>query len=414
MNTSRIKQIFQISVERVAESFDSDVGKGPRSGRIPTIRGGVALPERASEAYIQALDDIVAIAEADGTWSRPTVDDVLWEHVERVLQASPDERASVIRSQGAEIAKRFGEPLSRWTVDLLLYGIDLSCAGLGFGRVAFLSDEVSVDEGFHSVLGELVTRPQVFARLDTTAIDEGSAIQRASGILDEHLMILNALCSFGRPSLIRVSQVDHIHRTNAVYRVGKSIDSMGSMGFQAATTRIPLMRPELESVLKHKLGTRISEMLSSPGDEFSKRVISGYALSGAACVDAHPERGFLMFAIALESVVLGRDTKSELTHQLATRVAHLIGNGQSGRKHVAKWVENLYDRRSKIVHRGEYGVSRTESGLIQLYSMAALAMLVLSAAFKGFTTIAELEAWFKERTLEGPSDFGPESQQTAE
>ena len=171
------------------------------------------------------------------------------------------------------------------------------------------------------------------------------------------------------------------------------------------------MRSEFESLLKHKLGERISEMLSSPENEFSKRVLSGYAFAGAACVDAHPERRFLMFAIALESVVLGKDTKTELTHQLATRIAHLIGNGPSGRKHVVRWVNNLYDRRSKIVHTGEYGVSRTESGLIQFYCMAALANLVLLSPFEGFTKNAQVEAWFKDRMLEGPYRVEPESPQ---
>jgi hypothetical protein len=226
-------------------------------------------------------------------------------------------------------------------------------------------------------------------------------------------MILNALCSFGSPSFIRVSRVNHIDRTYSVHRIGKSADSMGSMGFQGINTRMLLMRAELEQVVKHRVGERIGAMLSSPENEFTKRVLSGYALAGAACVDAHPERRFLMFAIALESVVLGKDTKSELTHQLATRVAHLIGNGPSGRKHIVRWVNSLYDRRSKIVHTGEYGVPRTESGLIQLYCMSALTNLALLTVFDGFTTNAQLEAWFKERMLEGPYRIGPEPQQIA-
>jgi hypothetical protein len=150
-------------------------------------------------------------------------------------------------------------------------------------------------------------------------------------------------------------------------------------------------------------------MLASLENEFHKRLVSGYALAGSACVDIHPERSFLMFAIALESVVLGKETKSELTHQLATRVAHLIGNGPAGRKHVVRWVNNLYERRSRIVHTGEYGVSRTELALIQYYCMAALANLTLSPAFEGFNANSQLEAWFKDRMLEGPYRAGPES-----
>jgi hypothetical protein len=182
--------------------------------------------------------------------------------------------------------------LSQWTGDLLVYGMDLSCADLKFGRLAFFSDDVSAVDEYRSVLAELLGRKQMFARLETAAIDEQYAVHR-------------------------------------------------------------------------------------------------------------------VFAIALESVVLGRDTKSELTHQLATRVAHLIGNGPSGRKHVAIWVNNLYDRRSIIVHTGEYGVSRTKSGLIQFYCTAVLWTLVLSLAFDGSTTNEQMNAWFKDRMLEGPYRVGP-------
>src|ERR1700674_3344441 len=162
----------------------------------------MVLPERASEAYIEALDEITAIAGADGTWSKFTVDDVLWEHIAKALQVSPEE-------------------------DLLVYGMDVSCADLTFGGLTFFSDEVSVENEYSSGLADFPSSNQMFARLETTAIDAQSAIHRAASILDERLMILNALCSFGSPSFIRVSRVNHIDRTYSVHRIGKSADSMG-------------------------------------------------------------------------------------------------------------------------------------------------------------------------------------------
>jgi hypothetical protein len=415
MNTIKIKQLFGSLAKQMTESLDAEasVTRG-LSDSFPTIRGGMVLPEGAAEAYIETLDAIQAIAEPEGTWSNATIDYVLWEHVEKVIHAAKDERAVAINSQGNELARRFGEPPSRWIVDLLVYGMDSSCADLTFGKLTFTSLEIGAGEESRPFLGELSEKKQMFARLETIAIDEQSAVHRASNVLDEHLAILNSLCLLGRPSLVRASRVNHADRSNGAHRVGKSAESMGSMGVHYSNLRMPLLRNQIESVLGHPIGKRISEMLAFPESEFSKRVLTGYALAGAACVDTHPERGFLMFAIALESVVLGRDTKSELTHQLATRIAHLIGNGPGGRKHVVQWVNNLYDRRSKIVHTGEYGVSRTESGLIQYYCMAALSILVLSKAFCDFTTNAQLEAWFKERMLEGPYRIEPESPQVTQ
>jgi hypothetical protein len=125
--------------------------------------------------------------------------------------------------------------------------MDASCANRSFGKLTFLSDDISVDEPFRPLLGKLLERRQMFARLETTAIDEQSGIHRASEILDEHLAILNSLCALGYPSLVRVSRVDNNDQTNDVYRIGKSVDSMGPFGFRSATLRIALLGSDLGS-----------------------------------------------------------------------------------------------------------------------------------------------------------------------
>jgi hypothetical protein len=401
MNKHKVKDIFVQMAKVVAADWDSQASGGKAAvGPALVARGNVWLPGRASEAYLDALD---AITDITGTWSRESVDAVLWEHIEGVLQTSSEERATVIAVQANEIVRRFAQELSDWTVDVLVYGVDVGCAGLSFGGLTFLSEEVSVSDLSRQVFAEILGRPQVFARLVSAAVDKESAIHRAGKLVDRHFAVLNSLCALGRPSLVRAARVNHIGRTHAIHRVGKSAETMGPMGGGATTSRLRLMRDRLESLLALRVGQRVSGMLSSPENEFSVRVLRGYELAGTACVDPHPERRFLTFAIALESVILGKDTSSELIHQLATRVAHLIGNGSSGRKHIVHWVKKLYDRRSKIVHTGEYGVSRTESGLIQLYCMSVLGNLVQSPVFDGFTSNEHLEAWFRERTLEGPS-----------
>jgi len=407
MNTNRIKQTFQDVAKKMVEALETD-GAPHSIGSVPMIRGGILLPDQASELYMAALDKISEIAGTEETWSKSSVDDVLWEHIENVLKASSEDRIPAITEQAKRIASRFAEAPSKWTVDLLVYGMNANCAGLAFGKLTFFTDELSLVHGLE--LAECPSGSQMIARLKTTAIDHESAVNRAAGIVDEHLMILNALCLRGQPSSVWVSRLNRAHRTVFVHRTGENADPVGLMGFQARNVWFPLMRAEIETAMKQRGGEKISGMLSSAENEFSRRVLSGYALAGDACVDAHPERSFLMFAVALESVVLGKDTKSELTHQLGNRTAHLIGRDLGDRKQVTRWVSDLYDLRSRIVHRGEYGgVSQTDSGLIRLCCMTALAVLVMSPAFDGFSTNAQLEDWFKDRMLEGPDHFGPVS-----
>jgi len=111
--------------------------------------------------------------------------------------------------------------------------------------------------------------------------------------------------------------------------------------------------------------------------------------------------------LALEKVALGKENRSEITHQLKTRVAHLIGAKFEGRRDVAMQMGRLYDRRSHIVHQGEIGVPNEEMSLMYLYCMTALHMLVLSPAFSGMKTNADLERWFSDRILEGTSHYEP-------
>ena len=231
-------------------------------------------------------------------------------------------------------------------------------------------------------------------------------------------MIINALCAREVPSLFQVSRTDHIRPSYSATRVARPDTSEPHVSASSQHRRIPLTGEDLRAVTEGPVGGRLNEMLAAEENEFNRRVLLGYQFAGAACVDHHPERSFLMLAIALESAILGKDTKSELTYQLGARVAHLIGNGLNGRKLVARTVNELYDRRSRIVHTGQYGVSRKEAALMFFYCKAALAMLVGAPSFKNLRANAELEDWFKDRILDGPnhysSDPTPETNESKE
>jgi hypothetical protein len=249
----------------------------------------------------------------------------------------------------------------------------------------------------------------MFARLETDAIDETSAIELAGETLDDHLLTLNALFSSGHRQLIQVSRSNRQQPTFSAIRAAKLHKAANKILAGYKADRMPLMVVQLENSLKDKLGARLSRLLASDPNEFEQRILSGYALAGAACVDPHPERRFMMYAIALESVVLGKDVQAELTYQLGARLAHLIGNGLRGRQAVASAMNALYRRRSRIVHTGAYGVPRSEASLLWFYCTVALSMLLMSPAFEGFKSNKELEAWFTERMLEGPNHYSPES-----
>jgi hypothetical protein len=106
------------------------------------------------------------------------------------------------------------------------------------------------------------------------------------------------------------------------------------------------------------------------------------------------------------SVVLGRQTQSEITYQLSARVAHLLGKDLETRRSVAKAVNGLYGLRSKIVHTGETEVSHADLESIRFFTLNALIAVSTSRPFAQMTSVDELEQWFKDRMLGAADELG--------
>jgi hypothetical protein len=107
----------------------------------------------------------------------------------------------------------------------------------------------------------------------------------------------------------------------------------------------------------------------------------------------------LLFAIALESVILGKQNKSEITYQLSSRVAHLLSPDVPSRRSLSKTVNRLYDLRSQIVHAGEADVAEAELMTLRNICLSTLFALTTSPAFANMKSVEELEQWFNDRML---------------
>lgn len=227
INAGTVKQALVGLAKRVV-----DIQDAPRPEQdqalLPTIRGGAIMPQRVVEACSQALRDITKLTDADGLWSRSSVDEVLWDFAHTVMDLAPEHRKDGIRAAIEEAVKRFRQDPSTWVVDILVYGLHEGCAGLAFGKTVFLSEDMGKADLAVSI-PDFPMGTQIFARMETVAINYESALERASNILDEHLMVLNAICSEGVPSWVQASRSDVMRRSNSARRVGRSSDSMGTI-----------------------------------------------------------------------------------------------------------------------------------------------------------------------------------------
>jgi hypothetical protein len=123
--------------------------------------------------------------------------------------------------------------------------------------------------------------------------------------------------------------------------------------------------------------------------------------AGTACVESKPQLAFLLFAIALESVVLGKQIKAEITYQLSARVAHLLASTIDARRSMVAQVNDLYKLRSAIVHSGENEVSETDMYTIRGICLSSLQTLATSPDFSAMKSVEDLDQWFEDRMLGG-------------
>ena len=96
--------------------------------------------------------------------------------------------------------------------------------------------------------------------------------------------------------------------------------------------------------------------------------------AGRASVEPTREQSFLLFAIALEAIVLPKQGQ-ELSYRLALRVARLLGRSSKSRHEILETTKKLYDVRSKIVHSGSYEV--TDENLARLRSVVLTVLIRL-------------------------------------
>ena len=115
----------------------------------------------------------------------------------------------------------------------------------------------------------------------------------------------------------------------------------------------------------------------------------------------HPEReqAFLLFMIALESLVLAESDTGELGYRLRVRVSHLLGRNRGARERVSSTVKNLYDIRSKIVHRGSHEVTDGNLGEIRSITKNAILRLLLHRTICRYRKKKDLARWFENLVL---------------
>lgn len=415
MNEQRLKREFLKLVEECAKPLDEPVlepGKLAKSSFPFRLTGGVFLTGPSVDIFAELLQlacSEVASLPDRGGWNESTISDLIGEFLAEAISIGIESGETRAKELSQHFVTSLQSAPQLWEITLPVFGMSPDCGDISFGCVTFSDGSLELSQAAESPLPTRSASGGMLATLQVRGRDTDCAVERASSLLEQHLAVLNALCCTGYPSRTRLTSDSgeyHSHRFYRAKQADSPDQSSGSAGRKSKITRLPLARADFEKKLSERGGERVSSFLKNP-TEFGKRLISAYMLAGTAAIDNVVQRSFMLFSIAVESVVLANTTKTEIAFQLSIHLANLLGDGLEGKRAIRKEVNRLYGIRSAIAHAGKTEIPQEEVEHMRRICMLTLLSLTSDPAFAAMTQSEELDAWLVDRLLDSQTHLKP-------
>ncbi len=402
MNVHLLKQIFVELAETLvkAEENSSALAPGPITETL-LIRGGLVLSGEVADFYSDRLTQMISITGKDGPWNESSIEKLLLPKLEQLLLSDADFKGLV-----KKLSSKFAEEVSKlpqvWAVSLAVFGLSVELAGTTFGNIRFRRESWKIPGDMSGIAIKDGEAELLTAEIEVLAGDENIARERAQSVLDRHLNILNALLSDGVKSHVRLRRNWSLPHEYCFVSANPLLTPPMD---DTRRRHWSLVRRELSKADFNKMflapgGQKISCLLQS-SNTFSDRVLSAFEIAGAACTSTNPYVAFLLFAVALESVLMGKQNHTEITYQVALRGAVLASKYRQKRERFVKRMKLLYAIRSRIVHSGETLITEEELQSIRFNCLYVLHSIISEPVFESFTKAEELDQWFSNQALGG-------------
>ncbi len=188
--------------------------------------------------------------------------------------------------------------------------------------------------------------------------------------------------------------------TKRILPIRRDPDAATTVSYSAIDPLTPFSWKKLRAEQRlFRLFCRLSKLArTSETSTCGSLLLSAAQWVGRATIDRRREEAFLLYAIALETLMLPGEKSGELGFRLKLRVAHLLGRTGAARALIAKEISRLYGIRSAIVHAGSYEVTDEDLGLLRsIVKRALLRLLRLTSLHR--VTHEQLSDWFDRRIL---------------
>lgn len=239
---------------------------------------------------------------------------------------------------------------------------------------------------------------RTIGRVHVSALDLSAAQNRAMKAMRRTLDCINFFADKDKGLALHVKgDVEQGQRLDAAIQLSQPATATGR------ATRIPPWRGlPIQQISRRPGFGRISQLLAKKTlTTLEDRILKALQWAGRARVEPRNEESFLLFAVALETLLL-KDSGSptDLLYQIKLRTAHLVSKPDfASRKLTVKQIGQLYKTRSKIVHTGKFDVTDSEIYLIDEYTRIALLIVLDREPFRSMTAEEDFEAWFEARLL---------------
>lgn len=392
--------------------------------------GGLAMNGEDARNYRRVLSKIIEITTATEVMSKKWVE----KQVQHAILASLDlvnlQKNVALDSRIEDSLLELANSLKQEPQDFQVYfpvgGIALDGLPFQFGSVMFKAlNENEIEE--------LVARSTLPGVSD---LEKNNAHRFITDTLDDNETRKRAL------AIVKVSSVDNeAARTLALQEIRLAVDGLsffsdivpyagnspyifGERGFTSVTLfdykvaepsslafsihsvgpQIPLKLRTLESYnIQSPIGfdkvSDILQQLPNRRTKLQKGFLASIQWAGRATAEPRQEEAFLLYMIALESLVLMDRDRAELNYRLSLRVAHLLGIDTSSRIKISKDLRELYGIRSRIVHNGDYQISAANLALIRAITKNCIIALLTSEPFCSMENEGQITAWFDEQIL---------------
>jgi hypothetical protein len=150
------------------------------------------------------------------------------------------------------------------------------------------------------------------------------------------------------------------------------------------------------------LGTQVSKLhrllRSKERSRIEELFVAAVRWAGRAAVEQKTEQSFLLYMIALESIVLPVHLGTT-NYRLRLRIAHLLARRPEHRTRIMEELQKLSLARNAIVHKGSFKVTDDQLGLMRLYTHLVILRLLSDRSVARCKSPEALNNWFESQVL---------------